>query len=166
MSTPFFKSFLFFRFFCYFVTIIFGPAPFARRCFLYALTLEAGTLNLQLERIPLNALAPVFRCRKLWLRDRYIGGELLRPRRAFAPTVIIFAPIFTVVSFFAPLIAEPPMAVTLKFFPPIFTVVGIVEGRFFLPCPCSSKDYSSHLPDVSALDILYFQPADCIDRVF
>ena len=28
--------------------------------FLYALTLEAGTLNLQLERIPLKALAPVF----------------------------------------------------------------------------------------------------------
>ena len=27
---------------------------------LYALALEAGTLNLQLERIPLNALAPVF----------------------------------------------------------------------------------------------------------
>ena len=59
MSTPFFKSFVFSCFFCYFVTFIFGPAPFAFRSFAYADTLDAGTLNVQLERIPLNALAPV-----------------------------------------------------------------------------------------------------------
>ena len=59
MSTPFFKSFVFSCFFCYFVTFIFEPAPFAFRSFLYADTLGAGTLNVQLERIPLNALAPV-----------------------------------------------------------------------------------------------------------
>ena len=33
MSTPFFKSFVFSCFFCYFVTFIFGPAPFAFRSF-------------------------------------------------------------------------------------------------------------------------------------
>ena len=49
MSTPFFKSFVFSCFFCYFVTFIFGPAPFAFRSFLYAVTLDAGTLNVQLE---------------------------------------------------------------------------------------------------------------------
>ena len=93
---------------------------------MYALTLEAGTLNLQLERIPLNALAPVFAVVSFVLKIVTLES-LLQPQKAFAPTVIIFAPIFTVVSFFAPDIAEVPMAVTRKLFPPIFTVVGIVS---------------------------------------
>ena len=45
MSTPFFKSFVFSCFFCYFVTFIFGPAPFAFRSFLYADTLDAEILK-------------------------------------------------------------------------------------------------------------------------
>ncbi len=121
---------------------------------MYALTLEAGTLNLQLERIPLNALAPVFAVVSFVLKIVTLES-LLQPQKAFAPTVIIFAPIFTVVSFFAPDIAEVPMAVTRKLFPPIFTVVGIVRA-FLAALSVAPVKTTVPLPDVSALDILYF----------
>ena len=58
MSTPF-QKFSIFSVFLLFCHDYLGPAPLHGGVF-YALTLEAGTLNLQLERIPLNALVPVF----------------------------------------------------------------------------------------------------------
>lgn len=69
--------------------------------------------------------------------------------------VVTLPPSFSVVSFFAPLIAEPPMAVTLKFLPPIFTVVGIVSV-FLAALSVAPVKTTVPLPDVSALDILYF----------
>lgn len=46
------------------------------------------------------------------------------------------------------------MAVTLKFFPPIFTVVGI--KALLAALSVAPVKITVPLPDVSALDILYF----------
>ena len=56
----FFQKFSIFSVFLLFCHDYLWSGALCLRSFLYALTLEAGTLNLQLERIPLNALAPVF----------------------------------------------------------------------------------------------------------